>query len=412
MTSRDVYISLQAVTPAFWGGAVPRRYFAFTELIDSKGNTLLEHNDRGNLVLTKAAKDWLRQRANEQHETRPEARVQSVRGALRWWLRAMLAGKNTGLLVATDQLWQAEAEVFGSTNEASSVMISLRNHNLQPTIMSEPEVNPKNPSGYDYMLYGMHTGKSDSEGHAYTPRQYYNESTGRTRREIDLAITPRWGAANGQPAVKQTLWAMWLLINFGGLGSRNRRGAGSVGTAVLPELPEWLKQQKEQNEDLKLPDFERAASLAQLRERLRDGLIAATNNPAWQNESITPRYADFSVLHPDYCTIAILGPNSGSGWSTAKEAIKATGSAFRTFRANPTNKPLNFRAFGYSLPNNRFASPLHFTIVQLSSRSFVVVMTWFHSNLPGGGTVPSQPMITGFVNHLRQSLTCKYIWEP
>jgi CRISPR-associated protein Cmr1 len=56
-----------------------------------------------------------------------EIRAASFRGALRFWLRALLGGF---LGDRPDKIFQCESQVFGSTDYASPVVVQLEPHNL------------------------------------------------------------------------------------------------------------------------------------------------------------------------------------------------------------------------------------------------------------------------------------------
>jgi CRISPR-associated protein Cmr1 len=57
----------------------------------------------------------------------PEIRAASFRGALRFWLRALLGGV---LGDRPDKIFQCKSQVFGSTDYASPVVVRLEPHNL------------------------------------------------------------------------------------------------------------------------------------------------------------------------------------------------------------------------------------------------------------------------------------------
>jgi CRISPR-associated protein Cmr1 len=58
----------------------------------------------------------------------PEIRAASFRGALRFWLRALLGGVLGDR--PDNKIFQCESQVFGSTDYASPVVVQLEPHNL------------------------------------------------------------------------------------------------------------------------------------------------------------------------------------------------------------------------------------------------------------------------------------------
>jgi CRISPR-associated protein Cmr1 len=108
--------------------------------------------------------------------------------------------------------------------------------------------------------------------------------------------------------------ALWLLLQLGGIGSRARRTAGSLGVredvtaegldfALVGSDPARLAEQL-------------GAGLRRVRERF------AAHGPA---EIAVP--TAFDVLHPAACQVWVLGV-----WRTPDEAVDTVGAALRDFR--------------------------------------------------------------------------------
>ena len=100
----------------------------------------------------------------------PELRAPAFRGALRYWLRAMLGGAVGDTTENLHKLHACESAVFGSTDEktggASAVTIRLRTA-AQPTSKIYEKQKPvffnnrRQPTGRDYLYWSM--GESGSQ---------------------------------------------------------------------------------------------------------------------------------------------------------------------------------------------------------------------------------------------------------
>ena len=126
----------------------------------------------------------------------PELRAASFRGALRFWLRALL-GSVLGNKPA--EIFKHESEVFGSTDHASPVVVRLQARQK----LKWDEYNP--------LLHKPdHEVKFSFKG--FVPNQSF---------EIHLL-------GRNQKALEQAKKALQLLCYLGGLGRRSRRGFGSL----------------------------------------------------------------------------------------------------------------------------------------------------------------------------------------
>ncbi len=141
--------------------------------------------------------------------TTPELRAPSIKGALRFWWRAM-----NGHLSLED-LRRIEGEIFGSTNQKSKIIIIA---NEQPKTVSENEMLPH---------------KTD-ERHRSPKSSFSNGSILniqlRMFNTIDLGSSLKF-------TVEQLKNLFTLTATLGGFGKRNRRGMGSfkiVNGATMP----------------------------------------------------------------------------------------------------------------------------------------------------------------------------------
>jgi CRISPR-associated protein Cmr1 len=134
---------------------------------------------------------------------RPELRPPSIKGVLRFWWRAM----NGHLKL--ENLKKQEAMIFGSANEKlggrSKVRIKCKvlSHGQKLKIDS---VEKNVFTGFHYLFYSAYMNKRE-----YLPNLVF---------EISLS-------SHDSDCLLSASYAMWLLSNLGGLGTRARRGGGN-----------------------------------------------------------------------------------------------------------------------------------------------------------------------------------------
>jgi len=155
--------------------------------------------------------------------------VASLRGALRYWLRA-LVGAHLGNNLA--QLAAVEAAVFGAAagREGAPSPVLLRARSRIPLTNRRPDwlqsstgqrETPRDRVNLQYLL-GLGLWDKGQLSRRYTP-----EGT-----TVDLAVKNC-----GTPACAQLFLAsLWALRTYGGLGARTRRGLGTIEVATPPQL--------------------------------------------------------------------------------------------------------------------------------------------------------------------------------
>lgn len=199
----------------------------------------------------------------------PELRPASFRGALRFWLRALL-GAHVGDDLKT--LYEEESKVFGSTGGASAVVV--RTAAWKDTLkQGERRVLP-------HSSQKKFTSPSFAENNRFT---------------LTLAARP------GQQLPYEAIAALLLMLNLGGVGKRSRRGFGSlqVVKAELEKLtlPEAVKALlEEQPEDGKAL----AQYLTKVLDKAQSFLTATGGSP--YAASVLPGYP---VLSPDHALILV-----------------------------------------------------------------------------------------------------------
>ena len=152
------------------------------------------------------------------------ARVPSIRGALRFWFRAVAAGHGVSDLT---ELWEAEEAVFGSTRAPSAIGLRVPR---QPTASgrgSKPDWARTERHGFDGAQYLLGQGLWD-----------YERGLRRGFVEPGTAFPLDIRFRRDEQVNARFMLALWAWLTYGALGARTRRGFGQLVCAgVRGELP-------------------------------------------------------------------------------------------------------------------------------------------------------------------------------
>ncbi len=143
-------------------------------------------------------------------QTQAELRAPSIKGALRFWFRAMMGDSLLSLKAKEDD--DPESRLFGSTSHRSAIAISVGNL-FEPTNNLSDFSQEIGYLGYGPLAYDKTSKKFKRTRPCWAP----------TTEFTLMAQLPDDGILN-----RDFLGSLWLLCNFGGLGSRSRRGLGSI----------------------------------------------------------------------------------------------------------------------------------------------------------------------------------------
>ena len=252
-----------------------------------------------------------------------EARVPSLRGALRFWFRA-LAGHALGDNLAG--IAKAETAVFGDTERSAPILIRIR-HPVQATENRSPAfVTRTTRDRFPGIAYLLGPGLTDR----------INRQTVLTRGYIDVG-TPIHVQLRRRPHCTDHAWdltlsSLWLLCNFGGLGARVRRGFGGLAITGLDglTLPEHLASPAAQ---LSMKNYDQLFALDPT--VLLPGAVHAIQDLAQTPTAPRSwgRRSSFPVLGPSH-TRSLLYFDRDDRWDTWEQAMLVTGYDTRIFRAD------------------------------------------------------------------------------
>jgi CRISPR-associated protein Cmr1 len=245
----------------------------------------------------------------------PEMRAASVRGQLRYWLRA-LEGANT---TERKTLWDLESRILGSTEHGSQVSVRV------------------------YSTRSFSTKDSEMLPHRSSPRERSPQEAIQPGAEFLLELVTRPGLKVNSRLLYTTF--VWLLL--GGIGKRSRRMFGSFSV-------DWAGNMLTEKTPVGL------ATLINKRIALQ------VKNPA-----TISGIPDFPTLHPKHSRI-IVGTQ---GYDTQHEVVVDLFQ--RLLRTEKYRGTDNGRSFGYA-ERGRRASPLIAQVRDLNGK-FYPVLTMMRS---------------------------------
>jgi len=278
-----------------------------------------------------------------------EVRVPSLRGALRFWFRALV-----GLGVGPDlrALARTEAAVFGDTNAASAVAIRIPN---PPA--AQPEGRPEwiQLAGGRWVVYLLGQGLGDVRAFS-GPRPATRRGPGRgpglpaervpvrrpfvpagERFDLQLRLT------GNEHAAALVVASLWLLCAYGGLGARSRRGFGGLRILDIDgHLPaHW------DNAALRTPALDHYEQLTRLfpneavgRSLAGLGSIPTLGGLALDTQSAwSDRLPTYPVLHRTHTKAGTSGGETFRSWA---EVLSYAGEQLRHFRASEPYPAANY----------------------------------------------------------------------
>lgn len=277
-----------------------------------------------------------------------DLRPPSIKGALRFWWRALNWGRffKGDIAQALRDLHEQEGKLFGQaaregveTGQAS-FLLQLSE---QPKLIREKDW-PQNQTGSGYLGYGLM--KDNTQPH----REGFKENT---KFSLSLIFKPNTSTENIN-SIKETL-EIWGLL--GGLGARSRRGFGSISESSLMNKEEYIKKIN----------------------TLLSNYQHITDNPPYTAFS---QNSHFKII---------------SSESTARDAHQQAGKLYKEYRLDLETR----ERIGFGLPlhnkDPRRSSPLLFHIHPLKNNKFIAIALYlpavFH---PKYST--DYKHISGFIN--------------
>lgn len=223
----------------------------------------------------------------DQQQEDCDLRPATLRGLLRWWWRTMHAGH-----LDRDSLRRLETAMWGDAESGSPVRIAVdfiageesqqhpdkRDRQFQQEHgLPRPQSGQKVTQGLFYASYGM------AEGNDRNRRRWFRPAKSCWRVTLTVRCG-RFTTGSGESVrlssdhlLEQAAAALWLLTQFGGVGSRSRKGFGSfddievegIGSkedciASAKRLRELCKLDRQQGTPVKALALEEALLLEQV----------------------------------------------------------------------------------------------------------------------------------------------------
>lgn len=260
-------------------------------------------------------------------ETRlhPELRGPSVRGAMRYWYRALVGGSDLVAAGSEEErlkaLKQHETQVFGNTERGSPISVIVRAQEPVQvgTFQKDKAIRTEDggflPSGKDYLLWSMAASGCPGTPRYQPDREFIQPGTKFTTR----LQSPAQG---GEEALRKATASLWLLANLGALGSRANRGAGSFQVQTESPANEWVS-------------FKSCQTIEELQLYLSKGIrqclsLIGNGAAAWRNFAEMPAY---DVLCPTTAEVWVVSDPS-DGWGSAMDALNGIGARLRDYRSH------------------------------------------------------------------------------
>lgn len=304
-------------------------------------------------------------------------RVPSLRGAMRFWFRA-IAGRVTSDLAEIKAL---ETRVFGGTS-GDATRSAVR---IQSWPVSEIDVGQ----------YGVRMNKDEP------PKRW----------AIEPGTQFRLAISSHHPQLLQiAIGCLWMVSNFGGVGARTRRGFGGIDISQLTDEsigdicfgPKLSKNNKTDIDNLtQLSKRLKPDQLAMMRQELVEPLVQELKLSQTVDSirnTIRGLITTDSSINRDYSTLGVshliwpsaFGEDSLLGWDNWKDALKDA----RQHVYVPFKKALCLSHIGNPMPQHaaansvvghgmRYTSPLCLKIIGFSQekqRRYAILATVFDND--------------------------------
>ncbi len=224
-------------------------------------------------------------------------RTPSLRGLLRWWFRAIMGGVkfSTGDL-NLKSVKEEEEKIWGSTKNQSKV--SLKIFPISLKISTFQNIRGR---GIKYLSYGA------------SDRPYIDLGS-----QFKLHVIFKRSISNEDK--KKVIAALWLLLNLGNIGSKSRKGFGSLRIRKDITIDEM--------------EFINPKSLDELERYIRNNLKKCLRIFGWNGSiSRSTSLPQYSIIAPHYWRMKILSNTHNS----AIDAINYIGEKIREYREDRGN---------------------------------------------------------------------------
>ncbi|MFH8120265.1 MAG: type III-B CRISPR module RAMP protein Cmr1 [Candidatus Aenigmatarchaeota archaeon] len=285
-------------------------------------------------------------------------RPSSLRGLMRWWFRSVVGG----MVSSPSILREKEDGIFGNTNSKSKVIVISIPHERPeniPPVQKEKTHPWFSEPNKTYMWFSIKMQRSKNDR-----LQYYKEGT-----KFTVILQ-----SEDTQVLKVAAVTLWLLIYFGGIGSRNRRGAGCLRINKYEST-------------IHLPfDFtHKCTDINNAKKYLEDSLKAIFDLlRIYIGADYTPheKKSNFCILSQSTAKIALVRPSRAN--ATPLSILEDMGKKYSQYRKKVPREERGTRAVlglplqGVSM-KDRFSSPLIFGVMALQNGYVGRVLKFYSS---------------------------------
>lgn len=299
-------------------------------------------------------------------QRRPELRLPSFKGALRFWWRSLAWRRGVR---DPHELWKAEAELFGSSGEKGRSRIILRSVHPQPGTHVGTQRAFRVNTWQAYAGFGITGSKSRRE------RGYIEAGTRWTIQLLDAGLP-----AGEVQQIRAALVALGLL---GGLGARSRKGWGSLTLIRLVDRTENEGSEAEWHAPRTRDELQLAL------ERLFSVQGGTTELPQWTAVSSRAAFA--------------IGPSQESAEDAHRYLVERYRDAVKSITERDRHERESFglpRANAGSNGKKRRASPVFLHVHQVEDGEAIPVAAVLPADF-----LPRQPEPAGGWRHLEDFLS-------
>ena len=315
-----------------------------------------------------------------------DLRPATLRGVLRWWWRTMHARH-----LDRESLRRLEAAIWGDTEAGGALALSIQGLGaVDPHQFGKKEVVRRHchgERGLEYLAYGMDENKG---------RRWYlsSESWEATLTASRACIEGSRIEITADDVLRQGEAALWLLCRYGGVGSKARKGFGSLADVETKDITS-------------VHDCKEIAAKIRGVARLRGahGAVASSSlDDMLRRDLLTPwRDSWFSLSQLGGAIQRFASSNSH------REHKRALGLPRKIH--GPTSRPMRHQNSASHRPpkslsverGRRFAAPVHYHYARENDGTLTLRITAFPSpELPDDKT--SRNVLNDIMSHLRKDI--------
>jgi len=323
-----------------------------------------------------------------------ELRPPAFRGALRYWFRAIAAS-----VADFEEVKKWEKKVFGSTEANGAVIIRLQ---TQKAVSNCTLKKDNEFSGLVYLFFSTYGDSNRQPRGCFPPGSRFK-----------LILQTRLSRENDNKCFQLAICAMWMLINFGGLGSRSNRGGGNLKVNKEPAKNNFSIKFKLETTRPEQLSSELAAGIQAIKILYRKILLGRSKNlisePTqfdvldsqtaslylWQSPNMEDNDYWDSLLDSfgkKYQTFRLRYNNARQDdYKEVKDWLQSGGKTFiTTVKRAAFGLPIQFRFKSLKGKQasieatggiNRSSSPLHIRVLELSDKTVTLLIIHFQTQL-------------------------------